>query len=262
MAVNHVSPDHADHDELRIAAYAAGDLDGSELAAATDQIDSCTACARLADDLGLIRAATRELPAPQRTRDFRLTEADADRLRPRGWRRFIVPLGGPRFSFTQPLAAGLATLGLVGILLATLPAGLGGFGASSEVTNVGGALETSGDRVAAPEAQPSGAAGGADQAPSLISPEPSASAGAAALAPSEAVPSEPPAAATDAGAAAGTVPEAGGPSVSQKDLAVGTTRDESATGRPSDLAIVSLTLLVGGLGLLALRFGARRIAAG
>jgi hypothetical protein len=264
MAVSKIPTDHADHDELRIVAYAAGDLSGSELTMATELVASCATCARLADDLPLIRAATRRLPAPERTRDFRLTTADAARLRPGGWRRYLGSLAGPRFAFTQPLAAGLATLGLIGVLLATLPAGLGGFSASTGSSNVEGAPETSGDRVAAPaEAQPSGeagAAGAADLAPSLTAPEPAPSSGAAALLPSGSPPSEQPVASADAGGSA-TAPDAAGSTEAQKDLASGTSADGTTGTGPSPLLAVSALLLVGGLGLLALRLGARRIAA-
>jgi anti-sigma factor RsiW len=261
MAVNRIPTDHAAHDELRIAAYAAGDLEGAELAIATESIASCPACARLADDLALIRSATSRLPQPGRTRDFRLTEADAARLRPPGWRRFVASLAGPRFALTQPLAAGLATLGLAGILLATVPAGLGGFGASMESSTVGGALQTSGDRVAAPEAPPSDGAGAAGQAPSVATPEPAPSSGAAALAPSGPPPSEPPVASGDAGGGA-AAPGSGEPAESQKDLAFGTSAEGAAVTGPPPLMVVSLVLLVVGLGLLAVRLAARRLFAG
>lgn len=258
MAVNLIPTDHAAHDELRIAAYAAGDLEGHELTIATESIASCRACARLADDLALIRSATRRLPQPTRTRDFRLTEADAARLRPLGWRGLVASLGGPRFAFTQPLAAGLATLGLAGILLATLPVG---FGASTESSTVGGALTTSGDRVAAPEALPSDGAGAAAEAPSLTSPEPAPSSGAAVLAPSAPLPSGPPVASGEAGGS--TIrPGAGEPAGRQKDLAFGTSAEGTAGTGPPPLLVVSLVLLVGGLGLLAVRLAARRLAAG
>jgi len=277
MAVNRSPTDHADHDELRIAAYAAGDLAGSELRTATELVATCPACARLADDLTIIQAATRRLPAPDRRRDFRLTEADAERLAHRGWRGFLGALAGPRFAFTQPLAAGLATLGLVGILLTALPAGLGGgFGASTESTTVGGAPESSGDRVASPpEALPSGetgagAAGAANPAPSLTVPAPVASEDAAALEQASPLPAqvpgasaEPPAAPAGSGAVA-VPPDAGQPTeptAQQKSLAFDSTRDGTADAGPSPLLLASALLLIGGLGLLALRFGARRIVA-
>src|SRR5689334_5837376 len=65
-------------------------------------------------------AATADLPAPTRTRDFRLTEADAARLRS-PWRRWFGPLAKPRFAFVQPVGAALATLGLAGLLVGILP---------------------------------------------------------------------------------------------------------------------------------------------
>ena len=58
------------------------------------------------------------LPAPARTRDFRLTPEQAASLRPAGWRRLLAPFAGPRFAFAGPLGTGLATLGLAGFLVA------------------------------------------------------------------------------------------------------------------------------------------------
>ncbi len=75
-----------------------------------------------------------------RTRDFRLTAAQADALRPAGWRRLLGPFASPRFSFAGPLGTGLATLGLVGILVAGGGIPLGG--ATSADTTAGGANTT------------------------------------------------------------------------------------------------------------------------
>jgi len=75
-----------DHDETLVARLAAGDVDERERTTATVQLAACPACAQLHDDLRSIMAATADLPAPRRTRDFELTEADAARLRRTGWR--------------------------------------------------------------------------------------------------------------------------------------------------------------------------------
>jgi anti-sigma factor RsiW len=122
---------HHDHDPLLIAALVDGDSD----APVTDErarrlIAECADCATLHADLIALAAASRALPAPAiRTRDFRLSAADAARLRPSGWRRVIVAFGSPRDGLTRPLAAGLTTLGLAGLLIGTIPSGL--FGAAS-----------------------------------------------------------------------------------------------------------------------------------
>jgi hypothetical protein len=114
----HLPASHADHDPLAIAAYAAGDATGPELDDALALVAACTDCAALHHDLRAIAAALPGLPAPARTRDFRLTPDQAASLRPAGWRRLLAPLAGPRFAFAGPLGAGLATLGLAGFLVA------------------------------------------------------------------------------------------------------------------------------------------------
>ena len=114
----HLPPSHADHDPLAIAAYAAGDATGPELDDALALVAACTDCAALHHDLRAIAAALPDLPAPARSRDFRLTPGQAASLRPSGWRRLLAPFAGPKFAFAGPVGAGLATLGLAGILVA------------------------------------------------------------------------------------------------------------------------------------------------
>jgi anti-sigma factor RsiW len=112
---------HADHDPELIAAHAAGDLSGAALATVSDLLAACTSCAELHADLRLIAAATATVPAPARTRDFRITPAQAERLRPSGWRRFVAAFAAPKLAFTAPLGSGLAALGIAGIFLAAAP---------------------------------------------------------------------------------------------------------------------------------------------
>jgi hypothetical protein len=126
---------HALHDEELIAALAAGDIDDStEAERARAIVERCAMCRELHDELLVIRsaiqasgnaaqrAATR--PAP---RDFRLTVEDAARLRPGspvarlgarlGWRgRLSLGIA----AFGRPLGAGLATLGVAGLLIGSL----------------------------------------------------------------------------------------------------------------------------------------------
>jgi hypothetical protein len=137
-------PSHADHDPLAIAAYAAGDATGPELDDALALVATCPDCAALHHDLRAIAAALPAMPAPVRTRDFRLTPEQAASLRPAGWRRLLAPFAGPKFAFAGPLGAGLATLGLAGFLVA------GSFGvplAASAPTD-GGAGAAASDAVA------------------------------------------------------------------------------------------------------------------
>ena len=123
----HVRPDH---DETLVARLAADDLATREVLVAKAQVADCPACAELLADLRSIASATARLQGPQRTRDFRLTEADAARLRPAGWRGLLARLGSPDFAFARPVASGLAALGIAGLILASIPSGFGGSAAS------------------------------------------------------------------------------------------------------------------------------------
>ena len=148
----HRAPDHspaaaaAEHAAL-IVAFDAGDLVARERDAAATLASQCPGCASLLADLALLRAATAALPARRRTRDYRLSDADAARLRPSAWRSLLRWLAAPR-STLRPLAGGLAALGIVGLLLTTTP----GFGGSAT------SLTTTGAPAEAPAAA-DGAAG-------------------------------------------------------------------------------------------------------
>jgi hypothetical protein len=109
---------HATHDAELVAAYAAGDATGADLAAAGGLVAGCAECATLHRDLRAIMAALPAMPVPVRPRDFRLTPEQAAAIRPpSGLRRLLAPLAGARFAFAGPAGAGLAALGLAGILL-------------------------------------------------------------------------------------------------------------------------------------------------
>ncbi len=111
--------DQADHAAL-VVSFDAGDLAGAERERAVVLLASCPGCSELAADLAAIRLATAALPAPRRMRDFRLTDADAARLSPTRWRRFLGWLAAPG-SAVRPLAGGLAAIGVAGLLLTTVP---------------------------------------------------------------------------------------------------------------------------------------------
>ncbi|HEX2755744.1 MAG TPA: hypothetical protein VHM48_09785 [Candidatus Limnocylindrales bacterium] len=116
---------HDRHDPILVAALAADDLTGIDRDQAIAQTRSCAECATLRDDLVALARATASAPPPFATppRDFRLTPADAARLRPTGWRRFVAALSMPRSAATRPLGVGLATLGLVGLLVGNVQLG-------------------------------------------------------------------------------------------------------------------------------------------
>lgn len=118
---------HATHDLELIAREASGDRTAGEALAARDLLASCPACVALAGDIRAIVAATYELrsvpdqaAAARAPRDFRLTEADAARLRRGGWFGFRT---WTSFGRVRGLGGALATLGLVGLLVsAGMPA--------------------------------------------------------------------------------------------------------------------------------------------
>jgi hypothetical protein len=113
--------DHESHDALLIAAYTAGDLEEDDLQRAVTLIARCDECSTLAADLGAIASAAASLPAARRPRDFTITPEQAAALRKGGWRRFLSGLTSPRSVLAPRLAGALTTLGVAGLLLASLP---------------------------------------------------------------------------------------------------------------------------------------------
>ncbi|HSW42355.1 MAG TPA: hypothetical protein VLM76_07595 [Patescibacteria group bacterium] len=232
--------DARDHAAL-IAALDAGDLAGAERATAESLVVSCAGCAALAGDLVAIRGALPALPVPARRRDYRLTDVDAARLRPSGVRRLLEWLAAPG-STVRPLATGLATLGVVGLLLTAGLPGLGGFGVGDGTLMSAAEApvqEAAGDRAGA------GKGPGADATP------------AAAPVPADATPAAAPVPpGTPSGDAAAVAGEAAAPDPTVALLADAAERDAAPTG--TFLALASLALLAAGLALLAGRSVARR----
>ena len=114
---------HARHDRFAVAdAIGGGELPST--------LTTCPACRALHVDLLALQLAVRAAWSPRRERDHRLTTADAIHLRRGRWRRLIGTIGTPRDALTRPLALSFTGLGLAGLLLTTVPAGLS-MGASS-----------------------------------------------------------------------------------------------------------------------------------
>jgi hypothetical protein len=135
------STTHAAHDLVLIAALAARepDLSATDHAQGRELIESCAACRDLLADLAALQVALPAASTPSRPRDFSLTPADAARLRAGGWRRVLGFVGSARDGFSKPLAVGFTTLGLAGLLVATLPGALGGVtGGATVLSTVGG----------------------------------------------------------------------------------------------------------------------------
>lgn len=130
---------HDRHDTMLVAALAAGDLAATDRDQAIALTASCSDCASLHDDLVAIARATATVPPPFAAsgRDFRLTPADAARLRPGGWRRLVAAFSAPRAAFTRPLGVGLSTLGLVGLLIGNVQLTPGGTASTGSAAQPG-----------------------------------------------------------------------------------------------------------------------------
>jgi len=126
---------HASHDPILVSSLVAHDLVAPERDAAEALVAACTLCATLHVDLVALSAATRAMPTPARPRDYTLTPEAAAGLRPSGWRRWIATFGTSRDMFSRPLAVGLTTLGLAGLLVATVPSVLQVGGATSSASS-------------------------------------------------------------------------------------------------------------------------------
>jgi hypothetical protein len=230
--------DHASHDPALIAALAGrpADLDPTEARAARARLEACHACTDLLAELVALSAAIPTSAIPTRPRDFSLTPADAKRLRPAGWRRFIRAIGSARDGVTLPLAMGLTTLGMAGLLVATVPSFSGGSAGSEAVLAPVGS--------AAPAAPSTEAAQGTDTLAMSADPQPSGDAEGGVFTGGE---GEPPASPDDrVGTAA--LPE---------DAAI---RDDPSG--VSVLLVVAGSMLILGLGLFGLRWSARRLGDG
>ncbi len=171
---------HGDHDALLVVRFAAGDVTPAEAEVARRLLATCPDCRLLASDLRAIARATAELPAPTRTRDFRLSPEVAARLRRSGWRGWFRRLGdlggGPagRLVVAQRLAGAAVAIGLV-MALATWPAGVPGLSAGPTALQSNGQI-----REGAPVASAAPAPAATPAAPAAAS---AASAAAQAAAP-------------------------------------------------------------------------------
>lgn len=223
---------HATHDPTWIAALAARDhgLEPAELVQARAALDSCDACIDLYADLVAVAAAVPIAAIPARPRSYTLTAADAARLRPAGWRRFLKAIGSARDGFTFPLAMGLTTIGIAGLLVATLPT-LSAGTASSPTT-----LSAAGAPVQAAPGQESMSIGAeTDQSPDELG-------------------------GVFYGGEDGETASPGDRSAVAAPLEAAATGDDA--GGSSVLVILAGTMLIIGLGLFALRWTAHRLGDG
>lgn len=257
---------HAVHDRLLIANLVDRSVDEAERARAEEMLAACRECEQLYDDLVALSAATRAMAVPARPRDFTLTAADAERLRVRGWRRLLAAIGSSRDAFTRPLALGLTTLGIAGLLFATIPSVLIGGGPTS-LSAVGSAIDNgTGGAAANPEmaAQASEAPAASEPVSGIAAAPPAATAAPSAAAEAAPVPSGdlgPDSENERDGLFVGgeSSPLAGEP---ESGDAYRTTLPAEAPLDRSTMILVAGLLLVAGLGLLLLRWTARRLGDG
>ena len=133
-----------------------------EVAAAADRgasipawLAGCLACLALRADLLALASAAPSAAIPRRTRDLRLSPRDAARLRSRARWWTLDWFGTPRDRVSRPLALGLTTMGLVGVLLTAIPLPTPGFaGASGAAPRFAGASDAAPALAAAPSAGP------------------------------------------------------------------------------------------------------------
>jgi hypothetical protein len=106
------APGHSRHDRLLVVRFAAGDTTGAETDEGRKLVEQCPDCANLAVDIKQLRTSLAAMPAAKRTRNFRLTREDAERLRGSAFDRFLRRLSMPSLGFVRPLAGVALALGL------------------------------------------------------------------------------------------------------------------------------------------------------
>ncbi len=267
----HVSETHAQHDLFRVDCSAAGFVARADRDHAAAQIASCPDCTTVHDDLIAIARATAALPPAVAPRDFRLSPEQAAALRPVGWRRLVAAIGGSRPLMSRQLGIGLATIGLAGLLVSTLPGIQSQSGAAAPAGAPAARLGAAATEVAPASGAPVDITGeGGSAAPVQLGPVDQASAAA-----SEAPPL-PPRSSQDAigvyGSSKGgptAVPAAGGvaggdTSASGTDRLVATAQvqsDDAAAASDQGRVLLlagSLVLLAAGVALLLIRRLVRR----
>lgn len=249
---------HDRHDTMLVAALAAGDLAATDRDQAIALTDSCADCATLRDDLVAIARATASVPPPiaAHGRDFRLTPADAARLRPGGWRRFVAAFSAPRAAVTRPLGVTLTTLGLVGLLIGNVQLTPGGNGATGSAARPEAASTADfGDGASRAAASAAAQMTAASGVPGVVSAVPPASAAAASAYPDTVLGGETATGSDGPDVLAGPLDAAASGSVKTAPSAGDLPAAESAVDstavdplRPLNLLFIAAVLL--GLGLL------------
>ena len=144
--------DHDRHDRLLVTRFAMGDAYPAEVAQAKELTQRCADCAALAADIRLIAARASELPEVRRPRDFRISAAQAERLRGSWLDRLLRPFSAPGWGVARPLAGAALVVGLSLAVIGGLPLGVASSGAADTVTF--GASQQSTNAPAVPNQQP------------------------------------------------------------------------------------------------------------
>ena len=263
--MHHSTPaQHAQHDLELIAGHAAGDLTDSQSIRAEALLTSCTSCAELRRDLVAIASATRALPAPNAQRDFRLTAAQAARLRRGRWLRSMLrPFAAPR-STVRPMAMAFTSLGIAGLLVTTVLPSLLFFGSAASAPAPAALQPAASEGAAGPLApevlsasgQPPATSGTAAQ----FGPAGQPSAGAVRGSSSGGKASDTASTAPDVAGGIYGAPASGRQGEADWLTAGGASRDRDLLApEPNPIVMGSAILLLLGLALFGLRFVARRV---
>jgi hypothetical protein len=261
---------HDRHDRFLVAALAAGDLEAKALTDAEELVASCSDCSELLTDLRSIAAATAALPLLPRSTDFRLSPETAERLGARGWRGFLVRLADSRFGFSRPLAVGLTTIGLVGVIAGSIPGAMGGAssGSAAFMPTVGNDSAASSERngAAGAVAPPGSPVPGARQplssalTLSLGSPAPTSVVPGPTSVPGPPSPAERDgSSASPSGLYGGFVAASPPPAKGAEGTSGNRLFSSSGTSGPPPLLVASLVVLLIGLGILAAQWAATRL---
>ncbi len=116
-----LAAEHRRHDRLLVARFAAGDASGAQQHEARALVRRCSECAALAADITAISGSVAQLPAPPRTRDFRLTSDQAARMRGSRLDRWLRTITGSGWATVRPVAAVALSVGLVMSVVGALP---------------------------------------------------------------------------------------------------------------------------------------------
>jgi hypothetical protein len=262
----HLPDSHHDHDLALIAALAAGDAQGRDHTRATELVTSCADCALVRDDLVALASSLHTLPAPRRTRDYRLTAEQAATLRPTGWRRLLGAFGGTGFRFATPVGTAMATLGIAGLLLSAVPSALPAGTTGDGTTTAGGAPAVASEAAIRENVGPSlgyGLTGGSaipDASASAAAYQPAATEVTRANASAAAPPTAPSASPESVASIAASAPPASrAADLAQTTAATETSVPTRTVSSPTALVFTSLLLLVGGAMLVLLRAASRRV---